>query len=207
MANIVPDIGVNGVFSLKEPFNNLLIKDIGYTCTAVRQLTDIIKAGGDPQALYYTPYNLDSTIYNADVKNNVCIVSLQSSKGGDTVYVPSSYVLSFPKTGGIPYTVTGLGISLGAIPDGLDLTYLKSRIQTVVKDTLGLVSDVEIKTLALSETTLVNQDSHNALETARKNNIADTQTDYSKLLAVTKKYQEAVKKIRELENFIISKNL
>lgn len=202
MANYIPTLGTKGIYTLLAPFNTVLTPNVPYRCTAVRSLTDIISSGGNPEVDYYTPNGINTTSYLTDSKVGVYIVSLQSDSGA-VVYVPSSYFTSFPDIGGVSYTTIALAINLGAIPDNLDLTYIKSKVADVITENIGIVS--EVKTVVISQPTIIGTNSHVLIDAARKAKIAIAVTDYSKYLAVVKERDLAYSKIIELENYIRSK--
>lgn len=202
MANNVPQIGMTGLYKLKEPFDKLLLANVAYRCVAVRKLEDIVAAGGDPKELYYTNNSLSDTVYNTDLAAGVCIVSLQAGSGS-WVYVPSSYIESMPDQGGIPYTTIVLATSLSAIPNSLDLSYLKNQIEDLVMDTLGVASTV--REIAISQQQHLSQAEHVAIEAARAANIAASTTERAQRLEAERQRDAALEKIQQLEAFIKTK--
>lgn len=202
--NLIPDLGTSGVFSLTAPFNNALMANASYTCISIRQLEDIIAAGGDPYTQYYQPREQTSgdlqAQYNADLGNGVCIVSLQQSSGA-VVYVPSSFVASYPSKGGVPYTNLMMAVDLGAMPNYVDLTFLKQQIANLVKDTVGLTS-VLIQTVVVSPTTNISSSDHARAEAARLANITNTTTPEAQVIALTKQLQTLQGQYANLEAFV-----
>lgn len=204
MSGFIPTLGTRGLYTLLPPFDTALLEDIPYTCIAVRRLADIIAAGGDPKAEYYTPNALTDAQYAADIVAGVCIITLQA-ESIDVVYVPSSYISGFPEIGGIPYTQLLLAMDIGALPDSLDLTYVKGKLADVVLENLGVTTTV--KTVVASLTTNVTDAEHATLETARQALIGTVTTDHARYLQASTDLAAAQAKITELENFIISLNL
>lgn len=179
MSNLIPSIGAKGKYRLHSPFD-VLIKDVAYTCVAIRRLTDFITMGRDPKELYYDPHGLDDTVWDEDSSNpEVCIVSLRSDSGL-WLYVPSTFILSFPDINSIPYSVRVLGVSLGAIPESLDLSNLYTNMIDLVRDTIGVES--EVKSVVISETTLLPNDTHETLEIARNDLIESSQTQRATII-------------------------
>jgi hypothetical protein len=199
--NVIPSVGVSGLWSLASPFNSKLLPNIPYTCIAIRKLSDIVAAGGNPEADYYAINGLDNNRYISDLNNGACIITLQGGSGS-IVYVPSTSINNYPDIGGVPYTVLALAINLGAIPDSLDLSYLKYRVGDVVRDTIGIQPNVNV--VAISPTTLVNDRDAKAIEAARLANIGTVVTDYAKYLQAAAELNSARQKIQELESFILS---
>lgn len=198
---ILPIIGTTGLYNLKAPFETALMANTPYTCIAVRRLSDIVAAGGEPQVEYYQPYNLSDDAYQADLANDVCIISLQAA-GSETVYVPSSYLASYPDIGGVPYTVLALAINIGALPDALDLTYLKTKLNADIVEVLGV--DTTINVAAISRPSLMPYDMHNSLEAARQAKITAVKTDYAKYLEAQTALDQARTRIAELEAYILA---
>ena len=203
MANAILQVGTKGLYHPVAPFQTTLISGMQYTCIAIRRIADIQASGEDPQALYYTPVGLSAAIYTADAYKGACIISLQG-ESGDLQYIPDSYIQQYPDIGGIPYTTLLLAISIGAIPDSLDLSYLKSKIASVVLENVGIVSDV--RSVIVSPTAMLSNTLADTLETARLGRITTVMTDYAQLISVTAQRDSALLKITQLENYIYSLN-
>lgn len=199
--SLIPAISTRGLYTLAAPFNAQVLPAVPYTCVAVRKLEDIVAAGGDPKAQYYTANGIADSVYETDVADGVCIVSLQAAEGS-WIYVPSSFITIMPDQGGIPYRTIVLGVSMGAIPDALDLTYIKTQITAIVKDNLGI--DTTIQEVAISPPGNLSQAEHATLEAARQVNITNRTTERAKLLAMTAERDAALAKIAELEAYVIA---
>jgi len=197
--SLTPPVGASGLFRLASPFEQDLIPGVNYTCIAVRKFADIQKLGIDPYATFYVPNGLAESIYVTDVANGECIVTLRSN-GGAFLYVPTSYILSYPNMGGIPYTAIVLGVSLGAIPNYVDLTAVKVAIANVVHDMFGVTP--QIQQAAISETKNMSIADANAIESARLAEITNNQTDRAMYLAAQAQLTAALAKIQELESYI-----
>lgn len=182
---LIPGIGVQGVFTLKTPFDTQLLANTAYQVVAVRKLSDIAAAGGDPQALYYTPLGISSADYQTDLAAGVVIVSLQAGNG-TWLYVPASYILAMPDQGGVPYTSLILGATLGPVPNATDLSYLFTQVAALISDTLGLdPANVSVQSVAISPTQNISAAEHTTLEAARQARITASSTEHAQLLAMT----------------------
>lgn len=210
VVDIVPDIGATGIYTLKTPFDKLIINSVTtddvltavtYTCVAVRKVAEVIKNGGDPFSTYYASNNIDKSVYTADVAKGLCIVTLLSS-AGDYIHVPSTYILSFPKGGGVLYCTYGLGISLRALPVDTDLTALKKRMTDAVTETFGVES--EVKVLTLSNNALVATDYHDRLVAARQDAISKVETDRVVRIRLEAQVVEMGARIKALEAALIA---
>ncbi len=124
------------------------------------------------------------------------------SDSGIWTYVPHTYIAGAPEVGGVPYTTMVLAVSLGAIPDSMNLDYIKSRIADMILENIGVTS--EVKPVAISATTIIPTDEHVSLEAARQSQITNSETDYARLLAVTAQRDSCYLKIAELESYILN---
>jgi hypothetical protein len=199
MAGLIPALNATGLYTLRAPFDTVLLPQTSYGCVAIRRLEDIVAAGGDPFDQYFAPKGITRALYETDAAAGCVIVSLQSSSG-QWVYVPSTYIASMPEQGGVPYTSMLLGIKIGAVPDSLDLSFLKTKISEIITATLGV--SAEIREVANSPKTLLNQTQHSAAESARAAAVTSNQTDYSKFLAAQALADARLLKIQQLEAWI-----
>lgn len=204
MADMLPMLGAAGIYKLKAPFDADLLTNTQYTCVAIRKLVEIVAGGGDPFTDYYVPKSLDKSVYSTDLANDISIVTLQAADNS-MVFVPSSYLAAYPDGGGVPYRVMLLSANIGAVPDSLDLTPIQQKIQDDVAGILG-IQGVTVRVSAISNVTLLDTQTAQATESARQANITNTITDYAKLIQVTAQRDQALQRITELENYILSNN-
>lgn len=184
---LLPPIGTSGIYLLNSPFASQLQPNIAYRCEAVRKLSDLIEAGVDPFEEIYQPNGISQQSYEQDVANQACIVSLQSSTG-HWVYVPSTYIKSFPNVNGVPYRVMVLGVELGPIPEYMDLGAVKSAVAQTVRDVLGVTPT--IKEVAISPVQNFSQNDHDVIESNRAAQIANSDTWKAKYLAAQNSLEE-----------------
>lgn len=196
---ILPQIGTTGIFSLKAPLDTLIQTGVSYTVSAIRRIGDIISNGEDPYVLYYASKQIAVDIYNDDVKNNVCILSLQATDG-TWIYIPNSFLLSMPTVGGVPYTNLILAADLGPIPQHLDMFFLSSKVGDVIRDVIGI--QTEVKMVVSSAVTVIPTEDSKVLEAARQHLVQTSTTDYARYLEANAKYQSALQKIALLEEYI-----
>lgn len=199
---LIPPVGTAGIYNLATPFNTLLQNNTSYRCDAVRRFADFLEIGVEPFEEYYQPAGISEAQYNQDVVNRVCIVSLVSSTG-HWVYVPSSYILSYPDLNGVPYSVVVLGLELGALPNYMDLTGLKQVLSDICRDTVGVTPT--IKEVVISAVEKLSQSDHDVLENARYLAIFNTQTDRARLLQAESELTTLRLQYQQLENYV--KNL
>ncbi|BAW19040.1 hypothetical protein [Ralstonia phage RP31] len=196
---LIPPVGTSGIYKLDAPFAAQLQPNMSYRCDAIRRLSDLLELGIDPFAEFYDKNGLTKEKYDADVVNQVCMISLVSSSG-HWLYVPSTYVLAYPDLNGVPYTVMVLGLELGAIPNYKDLTGLKQALANLTRDTIGVMPTV--KEVAVSAVSKLSQADADALEAARQQLITNSQTDRAKLLAVQQAYASLQQQYAALEAYV-----
>ncbi len=198
-ALIIPTIGAKGFYKLKAPFNSFLHEDEQYSCQGVRSLGDYIGFNEDPLNNIYLYYGLTEEDFNNDVANNMFIVSLQS-ENGQWIYVPASYLSSYPIMNGIPYQNIMLGVSLGAVPNTVDLAPIQTLIANVVYENYGV--QPIIKPVILSKPKLIDVDSHNTIQNARLIRATQRKTDYGRYRELQTQYDQLQERYRILEEFV-----
>jgi hypothetical protein len=197
--NIVPFIGSRGVFTLTAPFNTILTANTPYTCQAIRTLSDIVAEGGDPYTTYYQANNIPKSKYQSDLADGVAIISLQSD-GGVWAYVPSSYIASYPMTNGVKYRAMVIAVSLGTVPDDLDLSGLESDLADYASNMIGVKAAA--KTMAVTDAQLVDHDTYKSLEAIRTSRITNN-TSLSLQNAELKNENATLQnRIKQLSDFI-----
>ena len=201
MSNRLPMINATGVWELKAPFDTLISKTSRYTCVSVTKLEKLETQGEDPEKVYYTPHHLDNATYQLDLVNQVCIITIRSESGVLKSF-PSSYLKSFPMGNGIEYAVIGLAISLGPLPVDTDLTMVKDKVKSVVKESIGVESVVMSQ--LLSETEVMSFETHETLNSARKLLITESNTDTAKIKRLEEEIQQERAKRIALEEKLIA---
>lgn len=165
---VVPTVGMAGLYTLKAPYTNLLRAQVEYTCIGVINLSGALADGQDPWTDIYLANGDTEANYQHDLSLNHCLVTLQSATG-DQVTVPNSALNGLPNGDGVRYVSTVMGISLSALPEDYDLTQLKADISDLVFETVGVRSTVYATTIG--GTLVLSHDTHEAIEAARLANI------------------------------------
>lgn len=175
MASPIPKIGTEGKYVLKAPYDSLLNEGYSYKCIAIRRFKDIRANGDDVYRKYYFVHDVKEEVYKQDDLNNEVIVSLVSDFSS-TVYVPSSYIESFPVADTIPYHRVVVSCDIGMIADDMNLAALQQNVGNIVSDTIGVTPTVNIS-LAPYEGTM-DSAAHEALKNTRDATIKLRTTDY-----------------------------
>lgn len=179
MSNMTPPLHAQGRYVVKSPWE--LPNTVIYECIAIRTFEDIYKVGIDVYERYYVPMGLvngGDFNFSDEESKNANIITLRGSDKS-IVYIPDTYILSFPKAGNVKYQHVVLSASLGALPEYLDLTSLKEEIEDLVSSKLGTTAIV--KEAAIPATEQPTQVQHEVLEAARVGSITSYENNYTKL--------------------------
>jgi len=201
MANIVPPIGSKGLFLLRIPFvaNPSIIYHVG----AIRSFEELISRGIDPVKLVYTPAGLTDASYAEDAAAGALILTLLS----DTLkplYVPTTYVDSYPNMGVVPHSWLVATVDCGILPDTYDTTRLTQAIQRAVSEDIGVGSTVFIARAPTTDAITQDQYVQNlaARNAAIKNRTTDfvlLQTARSDIANLTQSNQALVDLVQQLQ--------
>lgn len=202
MALNVPPIGTRGIYSLKAPFAT--VPNTLYTCAAIRYFKDIQNQGIDVFKRYYEPYEIPQTQFQKDLTAGVVLVSLTSDTE-NPIYVPSSYITAFPNLNTVNYHHVVISLSLGALPEHLDLTFLKDQVSGVVSDTIGVTPTVYENLAATTNT--ITPEEHDAITIAREAAIANRTTDYARVLELQQQKASLEQRLQILEDLAIENGL
>lgn len=184
-----PPLFATGRWVLDSPFS--VPANAVYTCKAVRSFDDLKARGIDPYEQFYLPKGISRDDFENDVRNVANIVTLMSDTH-PLLYVPDTYIKSYPDTTTVPYRHVVLSMSLGAIPDSLVLDDFKDKVQQYALASLGIEARVrEHQAGSMSDS--VDQITHQAAENNRLSRIENNQTEMAKLLST----QEELEKVRE----------
>lgn len=203
MAARTPPLFATGKWVVEQPYT--VEQDTIYICKAVRSLDDIEAQGGDPFVRYYEPLGITREDYDRDVLSMANIVTLMSSTA-PTLYIPDTYIISFPDTTSMPYSHVVLSVSLGAVPDTLSMDDTQQKIADLVLNTLGIETVVNVHLSGvLSEG--MDYVTHNSLENQRLTRIANNLSSYAQLNEKDTTIDALRDKVRALEQIIIDKGL
>lgn len=184
MSQLTPALNAMGIFTVRPPFT--IVEGATYKVIAIRSLSDMAKAGVNVYQRIYSPVGLidgavlgSSTFsYTDEVALSPNIISLQS-KAGDILYIPDTWITSYPDTSIVPYSQVILSISLGPLPDTVDLSLAQDAIVTAAQQWSGVLGTCLIhKSKTLDGVPLATS---RTLELARQAAITATQTPASRI--------------------------
>lgn len=198
MPRLTPQVDIVGRFELNVPWvaNNGKI----YTCKAVRSFQDVINQGDDPYKLAYAPVGATEAMMAEDKAASAAIITLIADDG-EVIYVPDTYILSYPNMGDHHYRHVVLSLSLKAIPDGLALDHLLVRIAEVTAEAIGVV--VEVKTHQAVTRDAVSPEEHERLSAARAALRKNLPTSAAQLVKLTNEYNDLAERHAALEKYVL----
>lgn len=138
-----PNIDAAGRFVLRAPWN--VDANASYKCEAIEGFEAIADRGGNVLSDYYQPMNGQSmgtenfdasAAYEVDRNRNINIVTIMST-GGQTIHVPSSFIISYPNQSSVPYGRIVIAIDLGPLPSDYPLEPLSGELLAVAATYVG----------------------------------------------------------------------
>lgn len=196
---ITPEIGAAGKYKYKAPFDTLGNNQTEFTCISVRTLTDCLSLGENPFKKYYEPHGLTEEQYRSDVSEGASIVGLQSTVG-TSLYIPNSYLLSYPDVSGIRYVNIVLGADIGAIPETLNLEVLCTEVQDVLYTRLGVKP--EVKPVITSQPALVSYEDHEKMERIRSSTVQEDKSLTAQILELKSQISQLTVQNLAMANYI-----
>lgn len=183
MAKKTPPMYVRGRFILKAPW--VAISTMVYKVIAVRALKDLYEDGLDPYKDIYLanglidgqPYDDYTFNYQNELNELANVITLYGDDGS-LIYVPDTYILSYPNMGDIPYNHIILSISCGALADYIDLGPLKTQITDIAMATTGI--SVEVLENRAPSVNTPTPEEHEVIETGRLAAITNMETDFAR---------------------------
>ena len=172
-----PPIYAKGRYQLNTPYS--LDDLVLHTCIAIRSFGDIYEQGKDVFTLYYEPHGLTEEDVANDEKLRANIITLMS-EDDDVIYVPDTYILSYPDMGTINYQHLVVSASLGAVPETLPLEFLQNQIHSTVLSVLGIESEVNIH--KAPSVNVISPEDHEVLEVARLSALSLQKTERARII-------------------------
>ena len=170
-----PALYASGKYVLTTPF--IADPNAVYVCMAIRSFDDILELKEDVFKTYYEPYGLDDADYAAGVAAKVSIITLMSETA-TIIYVPDSYIESYPDVSNVVYSRIVLSIDLGALPDKLGLDFLKTQLGNNCGDVIGVTPDILVHKSPTTD--FISAQQNATLEATRVAGITVLKTDYTR---------------------------
>lgn len=195
--NLVPPINTKGMFEVRSPFS-LKIGKV-YVCEEIRTYDELSRLGVDVYNKVYVPAGLTVSDFNSDATKKASLITLKSS-GGSPVYIPSTYIDKYPGMSPSDYEVTVIAVECGLLPDGYDLSTLKSEILDLTKATIGALPIVTVANHYYDG--LIEPEEAAAMELARETAIATYTSKDTTITELTNAVTELTNK-----NDVLSRDL
>lgn len=171
-----------------------------YTCEAIRSFPDCEERGLNVLEDIYVAMGLTQTEYDADLAVDPNIITLMADDG-ETIYVPDTYVVSYPNMGDITYSHVVLSASIGPIPDYVPLSLLTANISALCSDVIGIEPEVNVNKAPHAGT--VTPDQHEASEAARLQAITIRETWRARALQLEQDLNAANQVIADMSQILI----
>lgn len=197
-----PPMECFGIFLLEDPW--LADPAKCYRVRAIRNFNDLRAKNILPYELAYKPYGATQALADEDEANDVCIVSL-FAEDGTVIYVPDSRIVSYPNMGNHVYRHVVLSISLSAIPDGLSLEWLKTKLAEDVTEIVGVSSTVIAAEAPVTDT--VSEENHQRMEAARTGAKKAQVTTAAQLAIAKNQLSSLTQKYKDLEAVVLKNDL
>lgn len=204
MAKRTPDIYASGKWVLRTPWS--AASDITYVCHAIRTFEEIEKLGEDVYERYYKPYIEDGSTHDGKVwlfsnerlefPNIITLISNDNR----IIYVPDTFIVSFPDASEFRYNQVVLAVPLGVLPEKYDVSAITSAVKDKVNTLLGInITPIVSVASLLSNPTL---EEHLSLEANRKAAIRNVQSIETQLIQEKQKTAALEEQNRLYENIL-----
>ena len=202
MARMTPSMNARGVYRLRAPWT--IPAGVIYECIAIRSFDDFVDRGIDVVTKVYEPVGLTAAESASDRAEGAKIITLRSGTS-PLIFVPDTYIESYPAQDGVAYSQVILSVNLGALPDGENLAFVKDQIVSTVEASFGLTPVV--KENVAPSTNYVSADQHEALKLARAAAITNSTTDRARVIELQATVTSQAEQIRALEQILIDNGL
>ncbi|QXO09654.1 hypothetical protein pEaSNUABM11_00230 [Erwinia phage pEa_SNUABM_11] len=166
---LTPPINTEGVFKINNPF--VLSQDVMFRVDAISNFTDLQRRNIDPYATYYQPAGVSNSDYLDDANAGASIITFKSNDG-QVVYIPDTYIETYPGAAGVSYVRNVLVWDCGPVPDYVDIAALNADAQAVLEKGLGVTINGQVTTLAYEG--VISDEDHVRMEAERKAKIRET---------------------------------
>lgn len=203
MSRRTPPLFATGTWTVRHPFE--VDTSTIYICKAIRSFDDLEARGIDPYETYYKPLGISREDYDKDVINLANVITLMSDTK-PTVYIPDTYISSFPDVTTVPYSHIVLSMSLGAVAETVVLDDLLVKIEELVEASIGIEGKVRVHRAGTVAEGLSQVD-HRVIESNRLAKISNNTTTYAKLLEAQGELERVQLQAAELEQIVIENGL
>lgn len=190
-------IGKVGRFVLLPPFTFYSTTGLTGEIVGVNYIQHLVSKGTNVKSLVYSPVNGDS-LYTSDLASNVIIVTIKDASG-KKYNIPDRYIENLYDDS-LNYIEAYVTVKIGSLPRNYDYSYIKNQLATEVTKLSGVpVTSDDVYVSAQGSGSILSKDEVSLLDTARKANIANLNTDYGKYLDAANENKVLKSKLDSLE--------
>lgn len=207
--NIIPQLYAQGSFEANPPFDSVVSPSAFYTVKGVNSPVQLQADKQDLFKLVWEPAGVAEADYqqqlNALINIDGAIVVL-TSKNSPPVYVPSTYIKSFPLVDGVIYEHLCIITDCGSVPPGFKdvLNSAVDHFNNYMKDNYGLENPrTVLGTIATRG--YVPKEQADAWENTRQSKIKENPSDLVRLNSANSTIAQMSAYIKELEDALIDK--
>jgi len=179
--NLIPPVGTKGRYVLKPPFDAAMTPNKIYKLDADRTFSEIDTFGTNIYTQFYLPYNIPESQVAADRAAGARLITLMTDDS-PPLYVPTSYVQSYPDLNFKPYNQYVAVLSFGPLAEDTLFEPTVQALKNTTSEFLGVEPEVHIAFMPLSD--LITPEQHDSQEAARQAAISNRSTDYARLYEV-----------------------
>ena len=208
--NIIPSYLTGGSFEAVNPFDIVVDVNKYYTLEAIRSVAELQGDNKDIYSLVFQPAGIAQTDYQTYINalNAVAGAGIVVLVGNDgsRVYVPTTYLKSFPLKDGVSYERICLIADLGPCPPSVatELNDVITHIKNYIQANFGLTPTVKLGTMPTIGYVTAEQAS--VFEATRQNAITNANNDVVTVALQSKTISSQQVYISELEAQVIALN-
>lgn len=192
-----PPLYAKGRYVLQSPWS--ADPAVIYTCMAIRTFEDCYERDIDVFTEFYQPHGLSESDFQQDRTLRANIITLISEEDG-IIYVPDTYIDSYPNMANVTYSHVVVSLSLGPLPDFLSLDFMMQQMSNKASDVLGVAPDVKVN--KAPHAGMITPEQHEVMEANRVAAIQNLETDYAKAKRLQETVNAQAAMIETLENII-----
>ena len=205
--NMIPAINAAGRFEAAAPFDQIVNQSTYYTVEATRTIHEMEGAKLDLYSLVFQPVGVtpeDFPLVVKRAKDAGAIICALLDRNGAPVYVPTTYLTSFPLVDGVSYERMCMIADLGPVPPSMALAMQQvlDHTEQYITATMGITSVVRLGTVPTVG--YVSQQQADAYENTRKSQITDASNDVAKVRTLTQQVANKDTYISKLETDLIA---
>lgn len=205
--NIIPQLYAAGSFEANAPFDSVVNPGTFYTVEAIQTPSELQGLKTDLFKVIWEPAGVTKENYQNQLAELIAVkgaVIVLTAKNKQPVYVPSTYIKSFPLVDGVIYERVCIITDCGSVPPAFKdvLNSAIDHFNNYMKDNYGLENPNTVLG-TISSRGYVTKEQAAAWELTRQNAIKDNPSDLIRLETALKVNAQQAAYITELEQALI----